>query len=121
MTTRAVKQPAEQPVVPLTKVRLCHWIANAQAGQSIQYHEGLLLRDRSKPGSALPAKACKRLDAVASTAWSACDLGLVHLFSRKIEEYHYQYLAMRSRRVATAADIRSRLLPSTTEPLAEVA
>ena len=119
--TRAMKQTPEQPTAPLTEVRLCQWIANAQAGQSLQYHEGLLMRDRAKPGSALPAKECKRLDAVASTAWGACDLGLVHLFSRKVAEYRYQYLAMRSRRVATAADIRARLLPSTTEPLAEVA
>ena len=79
------------------------------------------MRDRAKPGSALPAKACRRLDAVASTAWSACDLGLVHLFSRKIEEYRYQYLAMRSRRAATAADIRSRLCQPTAEQLKEVA
>ena len=113
--------PPEQPAIPLTPARLCQWIAEAQAGQSIQYYEGLLLRDRAKPASALPAKACKRLDAVAGTAWGACDLGLVHLFSRKVAEYRYQYLAMRSRRVATAADIRARLLPSTTEPLAEVA
>jgi hypothetical protein len=121
MTTRAMKQPPEQPAVPLTEVRLCQWIANAQAGQSIQYHEGLLMRDRAKPGSALAAKECKRLDAVASTAWGACDLGLVHLFARKLGEYRYQYLAMRSRRIATAADIRARLLPKTAEPLAEVA
>ena len=66
------------------------------SGNAIQYHQGLLLRDRSELASEFPTKERARIHAVARRAWIACELGLVHLFSQKVEENHYRYLAIRT-------------------------
>ena len=34
------------PSIAPTEANLCDWIASATAGHAMQYHEGLLLRDR---------------------------------------------------------------------------
>jgi len=86
----------EIPAVPLTEGDLCDWIANALRGEAIEYHRGFLLMDRSERGSRLPKHDRIRLHAVARRAWIACELGLVHLFSVRLGENHYQYLAVRS-------------------------
>ena len=100
------------PYVPCaapTEANLCDWIASASVGNTIQYHEGLLLRDRSEVASGFPTKERARIHAVARRAWIACELGLVHLFSQKVDDDHYRYLAIRSNSLLKAPDIRSRL------------
>lgn len=104
----AMNAPLNGPK-PLTEGRFCDWIATAKPGQALQYHEGLLLWDRAEATSTLAAKDRARLHAVARRAWIACELGLVHLFSQKVEEHHYRYLAVRSRNALKPADIRIRL------------
>ena len=84
------------PRRPLTEAQLCDWIADARVGEAIQYHEGFLLCDRSEGSSPLPTQERIRLHAVARRAWIACELGLVHLFSAKVGEGRYRYLALRS-------------------------
>lgn len=84
------------PAAPLTEGDLCDWIAAATRGEAIQYHEGFLVLDRSETGSKLPKRDRVRLHALARRAWIACELGLVHLFSVRLDEQHYQYLAVRS-------------------------
>ncbi|MCW2311472.1 hypothetical protein [Rhodoferax antarcticus] len=102
------------PSNPPTEANLCDWIAGATAGNAIQYHEGLLLLDRSEHGSTHPTKERARIHAVARRAWIACELGLVHLFSQKVGECHFRYLAIRSNSSLKAPDIRARL--RTAEP-----
>ena len=109
------------PLAALTEARLWHWIAHALPGHSILYHEGLLMRDRAKLGSALPAKSCVRLDAVATLAWLACELGLVQLFSSKVAEYHYRYVAVRTRTPLPSSDLRALLRQTSAHQLKEVA
>ena len=109
------------PLAALTEARLWHWIAHALPGHAILYHEGLLMRDRVKASSALPAKACVRLDAVATLAWLACELGLVHLFSSKVAEYHYRYVAVRTRSAMPPSELRTLLRQSGANQLKEVA
>lgn len=108
------------PLADLTEARLWHWITHALPGHSILYHEGLLMRDRTKPGSPLPAKACVRLDAVATLAWLACELGLVHLVSAKVAGCHYRYVAVRTATPLPPSDIRALLRQSAANPLKEV-
>jgi len=88
---------------------LCDWVASAQVGHCIQYHEGLLLRDRSEISSELNTKERARLNSVARRAWIACELGLVHLFSQKVGDDHYRYLAMRSSSPLKPPEIRTQL------------
>lgn len=97
------------PTAAPTEANLCDWIASAAAGNAIQYHEGLLLRDRSEVASDFPVKERARIHAVARRAWIACELGLVHLFSQRVEDDHYRYLAVRSASSLKAPEIRNRL------------
>ena len=105
VTTPPVYVPAEK----LTEAAACDWIANALVGQSIQYHEGFLLLDRSDSGSSLDSKDRNRLHSVARRAWMGCELGLVHLFSLKVADGHYRYLAVRSANTFSPPEIRTRL------------
>jgi len=98
------------PVEKVSEANLCDWIASALVGHCIQYHEGLLLRDRSETSSDLPPQDRIRIHAVARRAWIACELGLVHLFSQRVGENHYRYLAMRSGSVLKPSSIRHQLL-----------
>lgn len=97
------------PPVALTEPAFCDWIANAMVGQSIEYHSGFLLLDRSEAASTLPTKERARLHAIARRAWIACELGLVHLFSLKVADGHYRYIAVRSKCALTPSEIRNRL------------
>ena len=106
---QAALKPLFIPPEYLTEADLCDWVASALVGHSIQYHEGLLLRDRSETSSNLSSKDRARIHAVARRAWIACELGLVHLFSKRVGDDHYRYLAMRSSSTLKPPEIRSRL------------
>lgn len=94
---------------PLTEDEFSDWIANALVGESIQYHEGLLFIDRSPTTSTLTTQQRNRLHATARRAWIACELGLIHLFSQKVSEGHYRYIAVRANCGMSSRDVRSRL------------
>ena len=102
-------RPFYSPGVAVTEAILCDWVASAQIGHCIQYHEGLLLRDRSEISSDLSTKDRARIHSVARRAWIACELGLVHLFSQKVGDDHYRYLAMRSSSPLKPPEIRTQL------------
>ena len=104
-----VGKTALQTTEKLTEERFANWIGDALVGQSIQYHEGFLLLDRSESGSGLGTKERNRLHSVARRAWIACELGLVHLFSLKVADGHYRYIAIRSSSKLTPPEIRARL------------
>ncbi len=107
------------PTEKLTEERFANWIGDALVGQSIQYHEGFLLLDRSESGSGLGTKERNRLHSVARRAWIACELGLVHLFSLKVADGHYRYIAIRSSSKLTPPEIRARLRKTNTSPTVE--
>jgi hypothetical protein len=106
---RAALQPVYIPIEKLSETNLCDWVASALVGHCIQYHEGLLLRDRSETNSDLTTKDRARIHSVARRAWIACELGLVHLFSQKVGDDHYRYLAMRSSSPLKPPEIRTQL------------
>jgi hypothetical protein len=104
--------PLYIPAKPLTEKALCDWIGSATAGERIQYHHGLLLVDRSASQSTYPVKEQKRIRSVAERAWRACELGLVHLVSRRIAPYVFAYIAVRSLRTPTAPRLREQPSPT---------
>ena len=106
---RAALQPVYVPIEKLSEANLCDWVASALVGHCIQYHEGLLLRDRSETSSDLTTKDRARIHSVARRAWIACELGLVHLFSQKVGDDHYRYMAMRSSSPLKPPEIRTQL------------
>ena len=117
---RTTLQSVYVPATPLHEPSFCDWIAGALVGQSIQYHEGLLLVDRSETASALHTKDRARLHAVARRAWIACELGLVHLFSLKVSDGHYRYIAVRSSSALTPPEIRIRLRQPVNDAVAPI-
>ena len=84
------------PNNPLEERGLCDWIATASTGDSIVYHRGYLLVDRSETLSKLVPSDRKRINQLARRAWIACELGLVHLFTQRINEAEYRYIAVKS-------------------------
>ena len=97
------------PTQPLTEGALCDWIANATTGEQLQYHYGLLLVDRSEGNSGYSAKERQRIHAVARRAWHACELGLVHLVSQRIEPFVFRYIVVRARMTPIASQVRKQL------------
>jgi hypothetical protein len=110
---------SETPLYPsaarLTASTLCDWIATSLPGERVQYHEGLLLLDRSATTSPYPPKERLRIQAVAKRAWRACELGLVHLVSQRVEPYVFRYLAVRARMTPKASEVRQQLRTRRTE------
>jgi hypothetical protein len=105
--------PPHLPAKPLTEATLCDWIAQALPGERIQYHQGLLLVDRSETSSPHPLKERQRIHSVAKRAWHACELGLVHLVSQRVEPFVFRYLAERARMTPNASQARKQLLTPT--------
>lgn len=103
------RTPAPSPRTRITEAGLCDWIATAGAGETLAYHEGLLVVDRSNSFSALTKIERARVHAVARRAWIASELGLVHLFSQRLAEGRYRYIAVRARTTISAKEIRARM------------
>lgn len=95
--------PIAQPL-PLSKryqkcsdeEALCDWIALASAGDVIEYHCGYLICDRSGSNGVYGAQDQQRISALARRAWIGAELGLLHLYSERLGECTYRYLAVRS-------------------------
>ena len=103
------ERPVYLPAKPLTEAALCDWIAQALPGERLQYHQGLLLQDRSDANSPYPPKERLRIHAVAKRAWHACELGLVHLVSERVEPFVFRYLVIRARMTPDVSQVRKQL------------
>ena len=65
------------------------WIAGARPGDIVEYHRGLLAKDRAMPKA-------HDVDAVGAAAWRAYESGRVALVQRRIESGVCAYLAIRT-------------------------
>ena len=101
-----LSRPIYVPEKPITEAALCDWIATTVAGERIQYHQGLLLQDRSDACSPYTNRERLRIHAVANRAWRACALGLVHLVSQRVEPFVFKYIAVRSLVTSSAGQAR---------------
>jgi len=72
------------------------WIRSAQAGDQIEYHCGHLSEDRVVASQKYPPELSREIDATADLVWTACHLGLIQLFSKRIGKNRFSYLAIRS-------------------------
>ena len=85
------------------------WLLRAQPGQQLEYHRGMLIRDRS-PASGMSDEQRRALARIADTALQTAEDGLVHLVQRRIGPFDFSYLAIRAaqsrnRRVVPAVAI----------------
>lgn len=92
-----------RPDRPLMAFRFREWLETARRGQAIEYHEGYLWVDRF-PGGLLMDEEARRIDQVARAAWAAQEAGAVLLFSRRIGEARFSYIAVRTDVPATVME-----------------
>ena len=90
-TTPFATVPASRP---LTDVEFCAWVAQADAGDVLEYHRGALAIDRLQVMSTLPRAECARVDLLADRAFAAAEHGLVHLVQHRLGTDRFSYLAI---------------------------
>jgi hypothetical protein len=70
-----------------------HWLLRARPGQQLEYHRGMLTRDRSR-GSGLSEQERRALARIADAALRAAEDGLVHLVQRRNGPFDFSYVAV---------------------------
>lgn len=88
----AVTLPDLRRAVVRTENDLCDRLADAQAGDVITYHVGMLARDRSPQTQILSNDRCRNLGAVADRVLQLAEAGWVHLVQRRLGEESFAYL-----------------------------
>lgn len=86
---------------PIPLATFNRWLLRALPGQQLEYHRGLLVRDRS-PASELAEGDRRALAEVADAVFRAAEDGSVHLVQRRHGPFDFSYLAVKAGRVATA-------------------
>ncbi len=81
--------------VSMDEEALVEWLAQALPGQAIEYHRGLLGRDRVPSSLVLPHRECTRLAKLANRASRAAAAGEVVLFQRRHDLHDFSYLAVK--------------------------
>jgi hypothetical protein len=98
----------KRPFVTRTEFGL--WLASADAGAVLQYHDGFLALDTMAVGSRFSAAMRRELVDVAGYARWASDEGMVHLLQRRLGPGRFAYLAvMRLQKDARRSDRGSSL------------
>jgi hypothetical protein len=83
------------PIRPLTVGRFWSWLARAEPGAALEYHRGLLVRDRS-PASELSEDERRTVAKIADAALTAAADGLVHLVQHRNGPFDFSYLAIKA-------------------------
>jgi hypothetical protein len=83
------------PHAPIPLATFNRWLLRALPGQQLEYHRGLLVRDRS-PASELAEDGRRALARIADAALEAADDGLVHLVQSRNGPFDFSYLAIKA-------------------------
>jgi hypothetical protein len=100
MTSTPSQGTASNTPIPLASFN--RWLLRALPGQQLEYHRGLLVRDRS-PASELAEDQRRIVAKIADAALTAAEDGLVHLVQRRNGEFDFSYLAIKRAETSTAA------------------
>ena len=96
---------AALPRLLITENILCAWLGQAAPGDSLKYHRGALVHDRTPPTSRLPHADRLELGRITRRVLWAFERGLVHLVQRRHGDDDYSYLLVvrpRTRKVAAS-------------------
>jgi len=114
---RSVPRPAKaasrpRPLKPrLTDIEFCAWVAQAEAGDQLEYHRGFLARDTYRLDSSFAEADRAALIRLAGRARWAAEKGLVHLVQERLGRDHFAYVAIaRPRRNHGSTALSSLLL-----------
>lgn len=95
----------------LSDAAFCAWIAQAQPGDRLEYHRGVLAMDASVDSNESETSQRRQLNRPACRARWAAQQGLVHLLQRRLGPDSFSYLAvMRPRRSEAAVSLSKVLL-----------
>jgi hypothetical protein len=86
------RHTSNRPFVTRTEFGL--WLASAETGTVLQYHDGFLALDTMVVGSRFSAAIRQELIDVAGHARWASDEGMVHLLQRRLGPGRFVYLAV---------------------------
>ncbi|MFC3205623.1 hypothetical protein [Aquamicrobium soli] len=81
----------------ITRTEFGLWLASAETGAILQYHDGFLALDTMVVGARFSAALRTELADVASHARWASDKGTVHLLQRRLGPGRFAYLAIKRR------------------------
>lgn len=92
-------------------IDFCAWLAQAEPGDVLQYHQGFLALDVTTCHAAFGTRERRALVRLADHAYQAAEQGLVHLVQRRLGPYRFAYLAIArtALKEATAAECLLRL------------
>ncbi len=94
----------------LSDIELCAWIAQAEAGERIEYHRGFLGIDVTAKISTLPEPDRRQLADLGLAALGAFERGFVHLVQERTGPDQFAYIAVARPRPKAAAVSLSALL-----------
>ena len=80
---------------PIPLATFNRWLLRALPGQQLEYHRGLLVRDRS-PASELAEDGRRTVAKIADAALGAAEDGLVHLVQCRNGPFDFSYLAVKA-------------------------
>ena len=96
---------------PMDEIAFCAWVAQADPGAALTYHQGFLVVDTDKTLSTLPPPSRTDLRRLADAAFRAAEHGLVHLVQTRIATDRFAYIAIaRPRRQGAPASLAAQLL-----------
>ena len=98
------------PSVRLDELALCAWVAQAQPGDALAYHQGFLSVDRGPTGQVLLSSEQRALGKIGAMAMRLAERGFVHLVQRRLAPDQFVYLAIARPRTGDAATSLSSLL-----------
>lgn len=91
------------PRIPLREPKFCAWLAQAEPGDTLEYHRGFLVIDREELRKGGQAEALRDLIRVGDRAMRLAEQGLIHLVQRRLGADRFSYLAIARPRRKRAA------------------
>ncbi len=76
------------------EVNFCSWLAQAEPGDSLEYHRGFLCLDRGGFESARDNKNDHAIDQLADRAFDLAKRGFLHLIQRRLGPDTFSYIAI---------------------------
>lgn len=81
-----------RPRLLLRLAELHDWLANARPGEVLEYHRGVLARDRLAGASRLPQGQSTELDRLAKAVLTIAETGEGHVLQRRNGADDYTYI-----------------------------
>jgi hypothetical protein len=107
MTTETIT--TTRPKAPLTEIQFCAWVAQAAAGDRLEYHRGFLVLDAFPGLSKLGDNERNELSLLANRAAWAEEQALVHLVQERLGPDRFSYLAIARPQTSRNAEALTQL------------